>query len=124
MGSFGATSSFPRAPAKVRSTSDLPTFGVAACGEATDEKAATPHAANDRVKALRQLFNWATSPEYDHAKKNPRVMSAICPAPTLTASRHGPKTTLCAMKRAIRSALRRGSHSICCSIVVRGAPMS
>ena len=28
-----------------------------------DEKAALPHAANNRVKALRQLFAWATSPE-------------------------------------------------------------
>ena len=28
-----------------------------------DEKAAFPHAANNRVKALRQLFAWATSPE-------------------------------------------------------------
>jgi len=36
-----------------------------------DEKSATPHAANDRVKALRQLFKWATSPEYDYAKRNP-----------------------------------------------------
>jgi hypothetical protein len=29
-----------------------------------DEKAALPHAANNRVKTLRQLFAWATSPEY------------------------------------------------------------
>jgi hypothetical protein len=36
-----------------------------------DEKAAFPHAANNRVKALRQLFAWATSPEYGYAKKNP-----------------------------------------------------
>src|SRR5215469_13435350 len=36
-----------------------------------DEKAAFPHAANNRVKALRQLFAWATSPEYAYAKKNP-----------------------------------------------------
>src|SRR5262249_19519687 len=34
-----------------------------------DEKAAFPHAANNRVKALRQLFAWATSPEYGYAKK-------------------------------------------------------
>jgi integrase len=36
-----------------------------------DEKAGFPHAANNRVKALRQLFTWATSPEYGYAKKNP-----------------------------------------------------
>jgi len=36
-----------------------------------DEKAAFPHAANNRVKALRQLFAWANSPEYGYAKKNP-----------------------------------------------------
>jgi integrase len=36
-----------------------------------DEKAALPHAANNRIKALRQLFAWATSPEYGYAKKNP-----------------------------------------------------
>ena len=36
-----------------------------------DEKAAFPDAANNRVKALRQLFTWATSPEYGYAKKNP-----------------------------------------------------
>jgi integrase len=36
-----------------------------------DEKAAFPKAANNRVKALRQLFTWATSPEYRYATKNP-----------------------------------------------------
>jgi integrase len=36
-----------------------------------DEKAAYPHAANNRVKALRQLFAWASSPEYGYAKRNP-----------------------------------------------------
>ena len=36
-----------------------------------DEKAAFPDAANNRVKALRQLFTWATSPEYGYAKKDP-----------------------------------------------------
>jgi integrase len=36
-----------------------------------DEKAAFPEAANNRVKALRQLFTWASSPEYGYAKKNP-----------------------------------------------------
>jgi integrase len=36
-----------------------------------DEKAATPEAANARVKALRQLFAWASSPEYRHADRNP-----------------------------------------------------
>ena len=36
-----------------------------------DEKAATPDAANNRVKALRQLFKWANSPEYGYAKRNP-----------------------------------------------------
>jgi integrase len=36
-----------------------------------DEKAAFPHAANNRVKALRQLFAWAMLPEYAYAKKNP-----------------------------------------------------
>src|SRR5262249_42618544 len=29
-----------------------------------DEKAAFPDAANNRVKVLRQLFTWASSPEY------------------------------------------------------------
>jgi integrase len=43
-----------------------------------DEKAALPHAANNRVKALRQLFTWAMSPEYGHAKRNPaRDVSAL-----------------------------------------------
>ncbi len=36
-----------------------------------DEKAAFPEAANNRVKALRQLFAWANSPEYGYATKNP-----------------------------------------------------
>jgi integrase len=36
-----------------------------------DEKAAFPEAANARVKALRQLFTWAISPEYRYAAKNP-----------------------------------------------------
>jgi integrase len=36
-----------------------------------DEKAAFPDAANNRVKALRQLFAWAMSPEYGYAKRNP-----------------------------------------------------
>jgi hypothetical protein len=36
-----------------------------------DEKAAFPRAANNRVKVLRQLFAWATSPEYGYAKKEP-----------------------------------------------------
>jgi integrase len=36
-----------------------------------DEKAAFPEAANNRVKALRQLFAWASSPEYGYATKNP-----------------------------------------------------
>jgi integrase len=36
-----------------------------------DEKATLPEAANARVKALRQLFTWASSPEYRYADKNP-----------------------------------------------------
>jgi integrase len=36
-----------------------------------DEKAAFPEAANNRVKALRQLFTWAISPEYGYAETNP-----------------------------------------------------
>jgi integrase len=36
-----------------------------------DEKAAFPEAANNRVKALRRLFAWASSPEYGYATKNP-----------------------------------------------------
>jgi integrase len=36
-----------------------------------DEKAAFPEAANARVKALRQLFAWASSSEYRYATKNP-----------------------------------------------------
>jgi len=36
-----------------------------------DEKASLPEAANARVKALRQLFTWASSPEYRYAEKNP-----------------------------------------------------
>jgi integrase len=36
-----------------------------------DEKVAFPEAANNRVKALRQLFAWASSPEYRYATKNP-----------------------------------------------------
>jgi integrase len=35
------------------------------------EKAAFPDAANSRVKALRQLFAWASSAEYRYATKNP-----------------------------------------------------
>jgi integrase len=36
-----------------------------------DEKATAPEGANGRVKALRQLFEWATSPEYRHTDRNP-----------------------------------------------------
>src|SRR5205809_186609 len=36
-----------------------------------DEKAAFPEAANARVKALRQLFAWASSPEYRYTDRNP-----------------------------------------------------
>ena len=36
-----------------------------------DEKATFPDAANNRVKALRQLFAWACLPEYGYATKNP-----------------------------------------------------
>src|SRR6266853_712154 len=36
-----------------------------------EEKTAFPEGANHRVKALRQLFAWASSPEYRYATKNP-----------------------------------------------------
>lgn len=36
-----------------------------------DQKATTPEAANSRVKALRQLFSWASDPEYRLADSNP-----------------------------------------------------
>jgi integrase len=36
-----------------------------------DHKAATPEAANARVKAMRQLFSWSTDPEYALAETNP-----------------------------------------------------
>src|SRR5271166_679800 len=36
-----------------------------------DEKAGFPHAANHRLKALRQLFAWACLFEYRYATKNP-----------------------------------------------------
>ena len=36
-----------------------------------DEKAIVPEAANARIKALRQLFAWANSPEYRYATNNP-----------------------------------------------------
>lgn len=36
-----------------------------------DERASTPMAANEIVKALRTMFNWARSPEYGYASKNP-----------------------------------------------------
>ena len=36
-----------------------------------DEKSHAPEAANARVKTLRQLFKWATAPEYNYAKRNP-----------------------------------------------------
>ena len=36
-----------------------------------DEKADLPEAANARLKALRQVFSWATSPEYGYAHSNP-----------------------------------------------------
>ena len=39
-----------------------------------DEKAAFPEAANNRVKALRQLFAWAISPEYQYAPGIPHAM--------------------------------------------------
>jgi len=38
-----------------------------------DAKAAFPEAANARLKALRQLFKWAMSPAYGHAKRNPAM---------------------------------------------------
>jgi hypothetical protein len=34
-----------------------------------DEKAAFPDAANNCVKALRQLFAWVIAPEYGYAKR-------------------------------------------------------
>jgi integrase len=36
-----------------------------------DEKAEYPEAANARVKALRQLFAWASAPEYGYTTRNP-----------------------------------------------------
>jgi hypothetical protein len=36
-----------------------------------DERAVLPGSANNLVKALRQLFAWASSPEYGYASKNP-----------------------------------------------------
>jgi len=36
-----------------------------------DEKAEFPEAANARVKALRQLFAWASAPEYAYTSRNP-----------------------------------------------------
>lgn len=36
-----------------------------------DEKAALPGAANELIKSLRQLFSWASSPEYGIADRNP-----------------------------------------------------
>ncbi len=36
-------------------------------------KAATPEAANGRVKALRQVFNWACKPTIGHARTNPTL---------------------------------------------------
>jgi integrase len=36
-----------------------------------DERADRPDAANGRVKALRQLYVWACSPEYGYASRNP-----------------------------------------------------
>ena len=38
-----------------------------------DPKVATPEAANGRVKALRQVFNWATSPTVGYAATNPTL---------------------------------------------------
>ena len=38
-----------------------------------DPKLATPEAANIRVKALRQVFNWACKPTVGHAKSNPTL---------------------------------------------------
>ncbi len=36
-----------------------------------DEKIATPDAANNRIKALRHLFKWATSPDVELLEANP-----------------------------------------------------
>lgn len=45
-----------------------------------DEKAALPAAANDRVKALRRLFDWACDPEYNHARRNPAATVKYLPS--------------------------------------------
>src|SRR6266851_2090256 len=47
------------------------TMGPHNVAKLRDEKAALPEAANARVKALRQLFGWASSPEYRYTDKNP-----------------------------------------------------
>lgn len=45
-----------------------------------DEKASTPAAANERVKALRSLFKWAISPEYGLADKDPCERVSLLPS--------------------------------------------
>lgn len=46
-----------------------------------DAKMGAPEAANARVKALRQLFKWATDPQYGHAHRNPaRDVHYLAPA--------------------------------------------
>ena len=44
-----------------------------------DPKAATPEAANGRVKALRQVFAWATDPTVEYAKTNPALKVPMLP---------------------------------------------
>jgi len=49
----------------------LPSFGAKAVRVLRDRKAEFPEAANGRVKALRAVFNWATSKDVELAPTNP-----------------------------------------------------
>lgn len=42
-----------------------------------DEKADTPEAANQLVKAVRAVYAWACDPDYNHAKENPAAKTKL-----------------------------------------------
>lgn len=56
---------------KIYEDMPLPSFNAKACRTLRDRKADLPEAANSRIKALRQIFNWATSPGVELALTNP-----------------------------------------------------
>jgi integrase len=61
------------APESDHRFSDMPVgrFTTKAVRVLRDRKAATPEAANARLKAIRQVFTWALDSEHEHVRANP-----------------------------------------------------